>query len=595
MHRRLVHLRPFLFFCLLLVAAPSVARLACAQDLPADWAIPVRRGAQVLIVPPNKWLDKPAADSDQAPWQATTDKRKARAEELIAAAKEDLQSGAGALAYQKLYAALRENPDEAALRKVLGYYLSPRQVWQTSSVVPAPKAATAPHPKFGWKPRAYWRLDTPHFRITTSQSSSGAIDVGGHLENLHLLWRQLFFDYWSSPEVLAARLDGGKDPLENKLKKLEVVFFRDREEYVTLLTPGEPKIGLTTGLYVGKQRIAYFYAGDGKARTSWDHETAHQLFQEYDSLTDQPGEEQNFWVIEGAAMYVESLARHAHVGGDYWSAGGCESQRLQMARYRALTGDFYMPLEKLTSLSREELQGEADIRKIYSQSAGLFHFFMDGNDGKYRPSLIKYLRAIYEKRDRSDTLAKLIGKSYAELDAEYKAYLADVTDEDIAAIPTISHLQELSLGATSVTGKSLPVLATCESLTWLDLTGCPLSDEAFEKFAAESKLPKLSRFFLERTQLTDASLGHFKKFKALQELDLSRLRITDAGLANLKGLPNLSALYLTGTDVTDEGLVHLRNLSSLETLEVSGTKVTKTGLAQLQSKLPQLKAVTGGK
>lgn len=592
MRRRLVYLRPF--FCALAILLLTQLQYCCAQELPADWPVPTRRGAQVLIVPPAKWLDKPAANADQTEWQALAEKRKARAEELVASAKEDLAAGAGALAYQKLYAALRENPDDAALRKVLGYYLSPRQVWQTSSAVPVAKAATAAHPKFGWKPRAYWRLDTPHYRLTSSHSASGVVEVGNHLENFHLLWRQLFFDYWSSPETLAARLGGEKDPLENKLKKLEVILFRDREEYVTLLTPGEPKIGLTTGLYVGKQKISYFYLGDGKARTSWDHEAAHQLFQEYDSLTDQPGEERNFWVVEGAAMYLESLAKHAHVGGDYWSVGGAESARLQIARYRVLTGDFYMPLEKLTSLSREELQSEADIRKIYSQSAGLFHFFMDGNDGKYRPALMKYLRAVYEKQDRAETLSKLMGKSFAELDQEYKAYLADVTDADIAAIPSPARVQELSLGATSVTKKALPSLAAFESLTWLDLTGCPLSDEAFADFAKEATCKKLARLFLERTKLTDDSLASLKTFTGLEELDLSRLEITDEGLAHLKGHKKLTALYLTGTSITDAGLQQLRGLSALETLEVSGTKVTKTGLAQLQSKLPQLKNVSGG-
>src|SRR5207247_871918 len=118
-----------------------------------------------------------------------------------------------------------------------------------------------------------------------------ALELGERLESLHTLWRQIFFRYWSSSEALAARFAGRHEPLARERPKMQVVLFKNREEYVAQLAPVEPQIAATLGYYAHKQRTTYFYAGGPEVYPTWQHEATHQLFQEsIPGTTDNPGE-----------------------------------------------------------------------------------------------------------------------------------------------------------------------------------------------------------------------------------------------------------------------------------------------------------------
>ena len=95
----------------------------------------------------------------------------------------------------------------------------------------------------------------------------------------------------------------------------------------------------------------------------------------------------------------------------YWTAGGCEADRLQFARYRALSGDSSMPLAALVTLGREQMQASPDIRKLYAQAAGLAHFLIDGEGGKHREAFVDLLTAIYRGDDRPTRSPKLTGNA----------------------------------------------------------------------------------------------------------------------------------------------------------------------------------------
>jgi Ran GTPase-activating protein (RanGAP) involved in mRNA processing and transport len=297
-----------------------------------------------------------------------------------------------------------------------------------------------------------------------------------------------------------------------------------------------------------------------------------------------PGERANAWVLEGIAMYLESL----HKQGSYCTLGGWEAERLQFARYRALAGDFALPLAELAPLGREELQAHADIRKLYSHSAGLTQFLMDGGGGRYREIVGKYLAAIYRGEDDAGTLPKLLksdGHTLSSIDAEYRRFL-NVTDEDLAATPAPQRLRTVSLGRTAVTDEGLAALAGCKNLEWLDLSATKTTDAGFAHFSGNTKLTQL---FLDGVKLTDGSLPMIAKFKELEELDLSNTSITDASLGSLAGLKKLKILYLTGTNVTDKAVPVLKGLKSLETLDLQGTKISAEASAELKRALPKLR------
>src|SRR5947208_5477734 len=151
---------------------------------------------------------------------------------------------------------------------------------------------------------------------------------------------------------------------------MKVVLFKNRQEYGNYIAARNPRAARTLGLYDDTNRVSYFFGGDRSVYPTWYHEATHQLFLEsVPGLRDEPGQERDFWALEGAALYMESLADH----GGYWTAGGWESDRLQFARYRVLSGDLDLPLAKISGLTREKIQNSEDISRIYTQAAGFAH------------------------------------------------------------------------------------------------------------------------------------------------------------------------------------------------------------------------------
>lgn len=553
-----------------------------------QWSIPRFPGRQYLFLPAanDPLQPKTGAPMIERQWY---DKfmaiRRQRAAERFKTASIAIESGNAPLAYQLLHEALREDPDHAEARRILGFVKDGRGVWKSPGEAPleAP-VARLDHPKLGWKARGYWRLETPHFQIVTDHSAREALEAGGQLEKLHSLWRQIFFSYWTNADALAARFHGANDPLAPDRPRMQVVLFKSCPEYVQKLAPIEPQIALTVGYYSLKQQITFLFAGDTSVYPTWYHEATHQLFQEaVPRTTAQPGESKNFWALEGAALYMESLSAH----DGYWTAGGWEAERLQFARNRALAGDFYMPLARLSEQGREQLQQSADIRKLYSQAAGLAHFLIDGQGAQYREPLIGLLSAVYRGDDSAGLLAKTTGQPLEKLDDQYRQFL-NVTDETLAS--TIDHprIRSLFLARTSVTDAGLARLAACTNLVRLDLSLTAATDQGLKSFSGAGGLTQL---LLAGTKITDASLPLVATFKNLEDLDLAGLAISDEGLASLSELRKLKELRLDGTPITDAGLMHLRGLKQLESLSREGTKVTPEGLKKLKASLPKLKTV----
>ena len=542
------------------------------------WIVPRHSGRQYLFLPAASDPTSPRAGATDLPrkWHENFRKlREAEAERLYAAAKNTSDQKLPALAYQSLHEVLRENPSHAAARAILGGADESERRWVASRPL-------VPHAKMGWPPGKHWRLETPHFAIATNHSAREAQELGRQLEDLHALWRQLFFRYWSSGEALAARFAGRDEPLARERPKMNVILVKDRDEYVAHLRASVPQIEQTVGIYLHKQRTSFFYAGDTSVYPTWYHEATHQLFQEsIADAVDEPGEAQNFWAVEAAALYMESLASH----GSYWTAGGCEADRLQFARYRTLAGDA-LPLARLAAMGREQIQTSQNIGQLYSHAAGFAHFLIDGESGKHREAFVDLLVAVYRGEDKADSLATLTGMSFEQLDQQYRRFL-NVTDDDLAGIPRPERLANVSLGRTSVTDKGLAHLAACKNLAWLDLSLLPITDDGFKHVAGATKLRQL---FLEGTKLTDIAIAQVATYRQLEELDLSSLAITDDGLAPLAALKNLKVLHLTNSPISDASFKHLRILKQLESLESSGTKITSEGRKNLEAVLPRLRS-----
>ncbi len=101
-------------------------------------------------------------------------------------------------------------------------------------------------------------------------------------------------------------------------------------------------------------------------------------------------------------------------------------------------------------------------------------------------------------------------------------------------------------------------------VAWLDLGRSQITDEGL---AILREMPHLQRLHMEYTRVGDTALRHLSAIQGLRYLNLVGTNVTDRGLEPLTGLTQLTNLYLWQTRVTPEGAELLRQ--SLPELEIS--------------------------
>lgn len=390
-----------------------------------DWRPKAPATGSLLFVAPDEYT--PASNvGDQY-----REPRNKYADSLFALAMRAAAAGQLSLAFQWATETVRENPDHAEARRVLGY--EPRDgQWLTAYGAKMFDSGKKWNPKSGWvstddpKPspgkRNNWFLRTDHFLVSTNYSGEAAAELAARLELLHQIWRQLFAGFYL-PEREVRQLFDGDRVARGQPKPFRVFYYRNRSEYADALRRRQPRIDETLGIYFDTFREAHFFAGGDQDAGTLYHEAVHQLFQESRPATKMVGSSANFWIIEGVATYFETLTEHVDPRiGRYYTIGELTKGRLPSAR-RQLKENSSVPLAELTRLGKEELQQPANIARRYSQSCGLAAFLIDGEQGRYREPLVRYLQAIYTGHDSVQTLVETTGASYSELDAAYRRYL----------------------------------------------------------------------------------------------------------------------------------------------------------------------------
>lgn len=568
-----------------LAAKCDEVKLPEQAELTRTWIVPRYSQANLFyLVPESDPLqpDDNASQLVQFWYQKFRTIRNAHADALYKHAQELLIDKQGARSYQTLHEVLRENPDHADARRILGY-ANVNGTWRRPGVVTRAKQPRYQHPKFDWPARSFWQIDTPHFQIMTNLSEAEGLKLGERLEIVYSAWEQMFFSYWSNELQLAGYFDGGSpSPVR---KKFEVVLFKTRGEYVSYLEQVQPRIGITLGIYqFDEEKVYLFHDESEAAHATWHHEVSHQLFQEYRSASKEVGLNFNFWAIEGVAMYMESL----RIFDGYVTLGGVDASRLQFARNRYFTGGFHLPIEELAGMSRDDLQKSPDIGAIYSQSAGVAQMFLDypPSDTQWREPFIDYLKEIYLGRDRAHSLNETVKDSSAvDYDGVYREFLT-VSDQDILALPEGTPTTDLVLATMDgITDAALSRIGTFEKLRWLDLTKTKITDSGVAHLTGCRSLRDLS---IATTRISNESLATVGKLSTLEELDISGTPVTDAGLAHLRGLSNLKVLRLAVTQIGDEGLLQLDRLKNLEMIDARQTQVTPQGIERLKQSLPKV-------
>lgn len=566
--------------------ATNIAEREAAGDKPGvAWLkakrIPRGSGRTVVILPTAWELTPPKTPSVDWASKFTADAQ-AIAGQLFAEASGLVQQDRQA-SFALLHEVLAVDPDHAEARRILGWK-KVGNAWRQGAAKALAKTAKEPHLELGWKAGKYWTIDTDHFAIVTSHSAKAGIDLGYELELVYEAWAQLFFDFWADGDALAQRFAGQEKRLCPN-RKFKVVLCKSREEYLQQLGASGDAAGLSVGIYLDDKRVSLFYAGEPSLRSTWRHEAVHQLFDESRRGERKPiARDGHAWIVEGIAMFFESL----RVDGAIGTLGGFDSERLQFARLRALGGDTVMPVQQLAGLSREKLQQHPDVRKLYSQIAGMTHFLVDGEQHARRPGLREYLKQVYAAESAIDA-SEALGLAFDDFDTRYRTYL-DVSSTTLAECPPANDVKTLCLRRTTLTDADCAPFSDCRQLEWLDLSGTKIGDNGLRQFAGASKLKQI---FLETTAVTSGGLEVMAGMPLLEEVFLSGSKIDDAGLAQLSGLKRLRTLEIIECEaVTDAGLEQLAKCKFLTTLDVRRTKVTAEGIGNLKRHLPKLE-VTG--
>ena len=350
------------------------------------------------------------------------------------------------LACQLMTEAAREDFSCRRAWRFLGFSLVGDH-WQTPFEIEQARSGRTWQADFGWLPKTYiaryeagerfyrgrwmpaaeearlrqlahddWRIETDHFVVTTNCSLADGVALAGQLERLRTVWLQVFTGYLIDEDDLSKRLTAGEPLLADAAAKHNVVQFRTRQQYNDQLRSLQPQIEMTLGIYLASRRTAYFFAGAEQEAGTIDHEATHQLFHESRPVAKDVGQHDNFWIVEAVACHMQSLVGH----DGYYTLGGADAGRMPVARKRRLQDGVYLPLAQLVGLGMRDLQNHPDIARLYTQSAGLAAFLLE----RYPEATAAYLRAVYSGRADSDTLRRLTGTDYPDLDRQYGDFLA---------------------------------------------------------------------------------------------------------------------------------------------------------------------------
>ena len=543
----------------------------------SDWIIP-RDPQRLYVFTPQEKVHRPVESR-------LTPLLEEHAEKLFVLAKQRNAENQAAACFQLLHEVLFYNPNHEQVRKILGHRRE-GDGWHVSSDRLRLTVGTRGQVLMNWPAKSYLICKTPHFEIVSQADEAQTRLLAEKLELWHQVWRQVFFEYWSRSSTLQRWLDG-KGQARVPTKKFQVVFFKDRDAYVKQLSQWIPGIAGSTGYYEASQKTSFFYAADDteegaqQEQATWRHELTHQLFHESRRSVEAPFQDRYLWLGEGIAMYFESLTESPrHV-----TLGGFDSRRMQYARLRCLKEQFYIPVATLTALDKKGLQTHPEIKKIYSQSAGLTHFLMSSNFGTLRPRLSEFLQLSYQGKLKDDSFNKILEITMSDIDTAYPDFLRVTSPQVESGIVSPETRTEFAFPRTPISATALLEIGKCPNLNWLDLSA---SDVRGKKLAGLRGCKTLRQLFLTGCLVDGQSLKHLEGVGQLTDLDLSASSVKDSDIASLKSLPSLANLNLSGTNISDGAIPALLKLPRLNGINLSGTPLTKLGLNRLQLANPNL-------
>ena len=405
--------------------------------------------------------------------------RKEYGRQLYLLSRRSLHAGCPAYAFDLIRELVVHDPDHEKARELLGY-VKHGDEWMSPYAKKMRLKDYVWHSQFGWIRRAFvdryvagernvngkwmsadkeasirqdfqhaWEIETDHYIIRTNYSLERGVELGLALEDFYQFFHQTFVGFFTEPEQLQKIFDGTARMNSRTAKPYLVHYYRTREEYVERLEPVFPAIKATNGIYLTGDRTAHFYHDPQSAgEDTLFHEATHQLFYECQQMNRPIAEYGNFWIVEGIACYLESFRRNQ---GEF-AVGDPGHIRFAGARMNFLDKSYYVPLPDFTEMRSQDFQGApvAVLAKNYTQAAGLAHFFMEYDGGRYRDALVGHLAQIYSadarKRQYTQGLDELTGVSFTDLDRQYGEWMKELRAADIARLSRANSATEAASG-----------------------------------------------------------------------------------------------------------------------------------------------------
>ena len=398
------------------------------------------------------------------------DHRKEYAKQLDLLAQQAVKSKFPSYAFQLIREAALHDSDHERARRLLGYVRF-KDEWVSPFEKKKLETKEVWTKQFGWLPTAHvaryqrgerlyrgtwmtaeeeaslrqdfskaWEIRTEHYLLRTNHSLERGVELATALEEFHQFFQQTFAAFFNSPTQLQ-KLFANATTAKRVLKEpFEVHLFQSRDEYIARLK-GRYKgeiLALSNGVYDTNDRIVYSFENpELPTETTMYHEATHQLLAAHLQPSPLIASRANFWLIEGFACYIESFQRQ----NERVSLGDPRAIRFATARERFLKDGYYMPLEEFTQMSKDEYQAHPRLQDNYSQAAGVVHFFMHFEGGRYRDDLIEHLRQIYQQAERGsrvETLDEQTETDFKVLDRQYGEFtqaLSQALQEPFAPQP----------------------------------------------------------------------------------------------------------------------------------------------------------------
>jgi hypothetical protein len=273
-------------------------------------------------------------------------------------------------------------------------------------------------------------LETPHYHLYTTIQEEETLDLLPQvMEGAMTMYHEI------APGVTISK------------RPLDCYVFRYRNEwdqYTTRFAGVDSKVYLQirSGGYTIQDRYVAYYIGRLGTFSVAAHEGWHQFAGRHFKGRLPP------FFEEGIACMFETISWKDRL--PKWNLS-VNTPRAQTLR-KALDGKYLWPLEQLCSMHAGDIVGESNekIDAFYAESWAFARFLWEGENGKYRPAMQKWLAetasgevwdptgshkrsfAPWNRKAVKPMIEHYLGGNFAQIDAGYQAYVKKVAYEELS-------------------------------------------------------------------------------------------------------------------------------------------------------------------